>query len=340
MGGALHASAHVGDFGRVGALIATLRDGLGAGEGPLPLAQGMTAAVPILCMAGEYDLAREFIRRLSPAGSAAGVAIARCHFAYFAEGDFWSLRAHAAAALEQGERDGEPRVIHLARAYEGIALVKLGDEAQGEALLRAAWEAATARGLHLVAHFTEVFLAGALLARRAIDEAEAFLATCSEGAGAGAITGALRSIMTARLARLRGRLDEAAAEAREAAQVCARLSPGYTAEAFTVLARIEQDRGAASASVRAARRALERLDAIGSWCNDTTLRVACVEVLHAAGEEALARRVLASTAAEVEARAARIDDPAHRARFLERVPANAQALALARRRLAGEGEAR
>ena len=64
----------------------------------------------------------------------------------------------------------------------------------------------------------------------------------------------------------------------------------------------------------AARRAIEHLDAIGTWCNDTHVYAGCAEVLHAAGEEDLARRALAAAVAQVEARAACIDDPRYTGR--------------------------
>ena len=146
-------------------------------------------------------------------------------------------------------------------------------------------------------------------------------------------------MMGSRVARRHGRLDEAATLARDAARFCERLSPGYAAEALAGLARIERDRGDVAASVLAARRALERLDALGTWCNDTHVRAGCAEVLYAAGEDNLARRTLAAAVAQVEARAARIDNPAYRASFLERVPMNVALLDLARRRLAGREEA-
>ena len=152
IGGALHANASIGDFARVAGLIETLRTGLLEDRSPIAPLQGMSAAVPILCVAGQYDLARDFIRRFSisepprsddpaarepvtPASAqypgAAGPDVARCHYAFFAMGDAWALRRHARRALKLGKHAGEGRVIHMAQLYEAVALWKLGDAEQG-----------------------------------------------------------------------------------------------------------------------------------------------------------------------------------------------------------------
>jgi tetratricopeptide (TPR) repeat protein len=326
MGGALHASANVGEFDRLAGLVASLEHNLGAGGDPLPAVPGMTTGVAVLCMAGEHDLARAFLARLVPAGatvgaplSAAAIDIARCHFACFAEGDFWSLRAHAAAALARGEGPPAPRVLHMARLYEGVALVKLGFVEEGERILRAAWEEAPAAGLQLVAQLAEVFLAASFTTRGALDDAEALMLASRSADPASVIFGALRAIVEARVARKRGRLDEAAATARAAARVLDHFSPGYTAEALAVLARVEHDRGDAAAALSAGRRAVALIDLIGTWWYDTSIRAGAAEALYAAGDRDLARRVVADALAQVEARAAQIDDPVYRERFVDHV---------------------
>jgi hypothetical protein len=60
------------------------------------------------------------------------------------------------------------------------------------------------------------------------------------------------------------------------------------------------------------------------------VRLARAEALHASGAHDAARRAITSAREYLHAIARRIDDPAYRQSFLERVPENARILALAR----------
>jgi eukaryotic-like serine/threonine-protein kinase len=372
IGGALHAAASLGDVARVVSLIETLRAGLREETGPIAPMQGMSAAVPILCVAGQYELARDFIRRFSidetggsnrsrviragepggdatasgtkqrspsepwtpssaPYSASAGLDVARCHYAFFAAGDPWALRAHAGAALARGQRVGEPRVIHMAQAYGGIALVKLGAIELGEQRLREARAASASRGLRLVGQFADFFLADALTNRGALDEATAVLAECRETAAQSALWAGVWSISSARIARRQRDFDGAQALLRSALAVCGSLSPGYFAHATGILGKVELERGGDRAEAAAlTKAALQRLDTIETWCNDISIRVSCAESLHMLGDDALARSTLAAARAQIEARAAVIDDAGFRASYLEDVPENARAFAFSR----------
>jgi eukaryotic-like serine/threonine-protein kinase len=303
--------------------------------------------VPILCVAGEYALARDFIRRFSvgePAGAgpdgapqqdietpgSAAADIARCHYAFFAAGDPWELHGHARAARALGERSGEPRVITMAQAYEGIALVKLGAVDPGVQLLREAREASAARGLRLVGQFADLFLVDALTNRGELDQAIALLRDCQEHAAESALWAAVWSVSAARIARRRGDFDGAVERLREALAVLESLAPGYAAHAFALLGRIELERGGDPArAVALMKQGLGRLDAVGTWCHDIAIRTYGAEVLHAAGDRAAARATLAITVRQIHTRAAAIDDAALRESYLHQVPENARALWLA-----------
>jgi ATP/maltotriose-dependent transcriptional regulator MalT len=334
MGGGLHASASIGDFGHVAELIITLRSGLLDQVGAVPPGQGMNAALPILCIGGHYELARDFVQRFASIDARAAddpnavarLDIARCHYTYFAEGDPWALRGHALAAISRGES----RTIHMAGVYEGIALVMLGDLAAGEQRLREVRATAKKAGLGLAVQFSEIFLAEALLRRGPLEAAEAFLEECREEALTSALRASIWTIAAGVVANRRGDLDGAAARVRGAIQICEPLSPGYAADALAILARIERTRGKADLALETARQSLDRLETVGTWCNGVATRVACAEILDGAGERAEARRAIAPARDRVVSCAASIDDPALRASYLERVPENARTLVMAR----------
>ncbi|APR80060.1 Adenylate cyclase [Minicystis rosea] len=341
VGGGIYSCASTGEFQHVTELIEELRAVLAVKGLPIPPIQGMSAAVPILCVAGHYALAREFIDRFSltdpqaendTSSVSAGIDVARCHFAHFSSGDAWSLLAHASAALARGERTGEARVIYMAQAYQGLAQIKLGDLEEGEARLRSAREAARERGLHLVGQFADLFLADALTERGALDEAHVLLDECHDQAFQSALWGAVWTIASSRIARRRG--DYACAERllHTALDVCGPLAPGYTAHAYAILSVVEHERGDDRAVVLGhALEALRLLDSVGTWYNDIAIRARLAELFETLGEIDTARQLIVTAHAQVEARAAAIDDVGQRTRLLTRVPEIARVLAMARR---------
>jgi eukaryotic-like serine/threonine-protein kinase len=344
IGGGIYSSASLGNFERVRELVEALRAVLAEADSPIPPIQGMSAAVPMLCIAGEHDLARAFIERFSaidpgaPSDDegtspvAAGIDIARCHYAYFASGDAWALHTHASRALARGERTAEARVIHMAQAYQGIALIKLGDAARGEALLRLAREGSLARGLHLATQFADLFLADALTATGALDEAEAFLGECREQTLESAVWGAVWTIASARIARRRRDFDAAQRKLGEALQVCEPFAPGYAAHAHGISAVIEIERGGdVAVAVGHAREAFRRLDSIGTWQNDIAIRARSAELFERVGEHDAAREAIVRAYSKLRERAAAIEDAEARERFLSRVDENVVVMEMASR---------
>ena len=326
IGGGLDETSSLGDFARVGEMIAELRAGLAEQDAPIASVQGMTAAVPVLCVAGEYELARDFIGRFATEGEGAGLrlAIARCHYAFFADGDPWALRAHALAALAQAS--GEARVIHMAQAYEGIALVKLGAAPRGEQMLREVRASAASLGLHLIGRFADLFLADALTNRKELDESEALLCECRAQAEQSAVWGGVWLIFSARVARRRSDFEAARELLLSAIEVFRALSPGYSAHAHGMLGNTESQRGGdPTVAIALIKEGLRRLDQIGTWYNDVAIRVYSAEALDLAGDRAGAEAALAAARAQIEARASGIDDEAFRRSYLENVPENVRA---------------
>jgi hypothetical protein len=295
----------------------------------------MSAAVPILCVAGRYDLVRSYIDRFNVPDrdgfSSIGVETGRCHFAFYAGGDPWTLYVYAAALLQRGERASESRTIHMGQAYKGVALVKLGAVEEGEALLRLAREGARALRLHLVAEFADICLADSLTNRWQLDEAESLFMGWRAQEGQSSLWSAVRSISWARIARRRRDSETARALIDSALTVCGPLSPGYGAQAMAILGTVvlELD-GDPARAVDLARDSLRRLDRVGTWCDDIAIRVACADVLASAGERASAEQALAVACTQIEERAAGIKEPARRESYLAGVPENARALELAR----------
>jgi hypothetical protein len=335
IGGALYASAAIGDHACVAEMLAVLEAGLREPVEPLTPGPGMSAAVPVLCVAGRYDLARGYIDRFRAldvdGSSSTHVDTGRCHYAFFADGDAWRLYGYAAALLERGERSAEPRTIHMAQTYQGVALVKLGAVEAGEELLRVARAGASSHRLHLIAQFANIYLADSLTNRQQLDEAEALLVECEVQEEQSALWSAVRCISWARVARRRRDPKAARVCVDSALSVCGPLSPGYGAQATailsTVVLELDDDPSRAAAL---ARESLRRLDEVGTWCYDVAIRVNCADVLASTGDRASAEQALAVACAQIEARAARIDDPVRRESFLAGVPENAHALALAR----------
>jgi ATP/maltotriose-dependent transcriptional regulator MalT len=333
IGGALYAAVSLGHDARVAELIDALRAGLRESGDKVPPVQGMSAAVPVLCVVGEYDLARAFIERFTPLpedgdGSSVNAAIdvARCHEAFFTgRGGPWALLVHARAALARGERDDEPRTIHMAQAYEGTALVKLGAAERGEQRMRDARKGAVARGLHLTGQFVDLFMVESLTRRMALDEAEELLRECLQQSQPNALWNTVSAVYWGRIMWRRGNFDGARTVLRSVVDVLGPLSPGYAALANGVLSRVQQLTGAVDDAMSLAHQSLAHLDAVGTWYNDVIIRVRIAEIRHALGDHAGARRALDAGLAQIHSRAAMIEDAELRTSYLTCVPENVMA---------------
>jgi tetratricopeptide (TPR) repeat protein len=337
IGGGLYAAVSLGHFARVGELIEALRAGLRENAAMVPPVQGMSAAVPVLCVAGEFDLARAFIERFAPVPETDGetsavnaeIDVARCHEAFFTgRGGPWALLVHARAALARGERAGEPRTIHMAQAYEGTALVKFGAFERGEQRLREALKAAVERGFHLTGQFVYLMMVESLTRRLALDEAADLLHECRQQTQQHVLWNAVWSIAWARIVWRRGNLDGARALLRSALDVLRPLSPGYSSHARGVLAVVNQVAGAPEEALRQSTQALAHLDVVGTWSNDIVIHVRNADLRYTLGDQAGARRILDVALAKIRSRAAMIEDAELQTSYLTRVPENVWAAAL------------
>ena len=127
-----------------------------------------------------------------------------------------------------------------------------------------------------------------------------------------------------------GDLEAAEREARAAYERALRL-PLDQAAATALLAAVLLAEGRAAEALAVAEEAMGRYQALGIFGFKGALaRLVHAESLAAAGDRQAAAGALAAARARLLANAAKIDDPALRRSFLERVPENARTLALAR----------
>jgi ATP/maltotriose-dependent transcriptional regulator MalT len=123
-----------------------------------------------------------------------------------------------------------------------------------------------------------------------------------------------------------GAAEQEAARAAEALRV----APSLRVPALAALARARLARGDAKGGLDAARDAAAELAALGEIEEgESSVRLTHAEALAANGAEAEARAALDAARERLLARAARIEEPAWRERFLNDVPVNARILSLA-----------
>jgi tetratricopeptide (TPR) repeat protein len=137
-------------------------------------------------------------------------------------------------------------------------------------------------------------------------------------------------IALAEIELLAGQVEVALREAEQAVEISETIPPmkvyalGVLADALLAAGRVAEARLPAS-------QAASLLVSLGSLESGESL-VGAVDAatLHASGDREGAFRVVAEACAKLLARAAKIDDPALRRSFLERVPYNARIMKLAR----------
>jgi tetratricopeptide (TPR) repeat protein len=216
----------------------------------------------------------------------------------------------------------------------GHAATELGCYQDAAAVLRGA--AATARDLGLP-YLTPLASLNLGLALAHLPDADSRAEAEKLERGVVAETDPARDVRVACAARTylaiallaSGRFDEAEEQGRAAAAMTSAARP-LTAAAHAVLAEalLRCGRHAeARAAAEAAAAALSASDATEE--GEMHLRVVLAEALAATGDEEQARSTIARASALVLAQAARIDDPALRKSFLERVPEHRRALELA-----------
>ncbi|AUX24233.1 protein kinase [Sorangium cellulosum] len=316
-----------------------------AADAIMSLAHALSTAVFVLLIGGQRDAAALFLGRLraiaAPAveedpSVTAYVDEASAFWECYVERNPWAaMRLHAAAgqrlaiaedllsmphsiafmgwdyamlgAFEEAERCVERSlsVARSARANEPLSRLVLANVRLGElrldetvAAAEAALEEARSQGEGVAIMAAQVALAEARLLRGEVDAAAEVLDGSDAGTSGLVTVDAMARGLRAKLLLARGRAEEAA---REAEQVIALV------------------RGAGVFDARHASLLLTR-----------------AEALDAAGEAEAARAALREAREDLLTRAARIEDPAYRRSFLERVPEHARTLLVAREWL-GEG---
>jgi tetratricopeptide (TPR) repeat protein len=248
-----------------------------------------------------------------------------------ASGDLGGTRGGLEAALTSFEQAGDLRNACIVRSNLGYMYSELGDFARAESVMRQALAAADRMGLREVSAAVQHNLGRVLgvrgqLAEAARLEREAIASFAQQGERR--LEGVARTYLSEILA---GGGDHAAAE-REAALAAEelRVAPSLRVAALGALARARLGRGDTAGGLAAALAAATELAALGEIEEgESAVRLTHAEALAASGADAEARAALETARERLLARAARIEEPAWRERFLNDVPVNARILALA-----------
>jgi eukaryotic-like serine/threonine-protein kinase len=238
--------------------------------------------------------------------------------------------AASAASFEQA---GQRRRAVLQRLHVGVVRAASGAALDDVAELREALALAEREGIALAVPWIRTEVGLALARRGEPSEGRAI----AEGAVTSFVhwkntwfEGYARSHL-ARILLHEGHARDAEREARRAVEITERL-PRLRAVALSVLAWARLSAGQPRDARPAAESALALLDRGGGVEDSEALvRNVLPEVLAALGDLVGARSFAAAARERLLERSASIDDPAHRARFLEEVPEHAQTLALYRR---------
>jgi eukaryotic-like serine/threonine-protein kinase len=235
-------------------------------------------------------------------------------------------------AVAQSELVGDRRIGCVQRGNLGYAYLEIGAHAEAERTLTEALATATRLGLPLVVATAQQNLGLVLGRRGAFDDAlrleRASIAAFEAQSDFRRCGASLMYLALIEIAR--GTLEDAEISARRAVQIAARMEP-LRCNALGVLARIELARGQVERAVATAGEAhalLTKLVRIDE--GESLVRLVHTEALHASGQVEPARAALAVALDRLHARAARIQDDARRAGFLEAIPDNARTVELAR----------
>jgi tetratricopeptide (TPR) repeat protein len=248
-----------------------------------------------------------------------------------AGGDLGRCLGGLESALQAFEQAGDLRNACAVRTNLGYVYSELGDFQRAEAALRQALVASDRMGLHDLSAAVEHNLGRVLAFRGDLAEAERLERRAIEAFGRQGdprLEGAARTYL-AEILIAGGNFDVADREA-EVAAATLEVAPSLQVAAFGVASRARLARGDAEgalATARAAYAALERLGEIEE--GESMVRLAHAEALSQTGARDEARAALAAAHERLLARAARIEEPAWRHRFLHEVPVNARILSLA-----------
>jgi tetratricopeptide (TPR) repeat protein len=248
-----------------------------------------------------------------------------------AAGDLGGCLGGLEAALASFEQAGDLRNACIVRSNLGYLYSELGDFARAESVMRQSLAAAERMGLREVSAAVQHNLGRALglrgqLAEAARLEREAIARFGEQGEPR------LEGVARAYLSEILVASGEHAAAEKEAALAAEslRVAPSLRVAALGALARARLARGNASAGLEAAREAASELEALGEIEEgESSVRLTYAEALSKNGFEDEAGAALEAARERLLARAARIEEPSWRERFLNDVPVNARILALA-----------
>jgi tetratricopeptide (TPR) repeat protein len=222
-------------------------------------------------------------------------------------------------------------------SYLGQALTELGDYVGAERALRENLAIAEQRGEATPLMYARLYLAR-LLARvsplEQFDEPEQLARAVIAGKNASLLGGAHGVL--AELARRRGALETAEAEARLACE-WVRPFPAYSWDILALHVRILLALGRTAEAHSTGEAALQQFESLGlSGYGEIELRLAVSEARSAVGQLEAARELLRTTLPRLRRRVDNIPEAAARTRYLTEVPTQVRLLALARQWLGDE----
>jgi eukaryotic-like serine/threonine-protein kinase len=227
---------------------------------------------------------------------------------------------------------GDLRHACQQRASVGYHELMLGGFAEAECSLRDAITIATRMGLHQVTTQAQHNL-GLVLARQGriaeAREVECAARDAGDAQGNRRVGSAARHYLA--LIELAG--GDAAAAITHVCEALAAIDDLHGVRSYyqSTLARAHLLAGDPDAALAEATRAMQYMELDGRpEEGESAIRLAHAEALAACGHHDAARRAIVEAAAELEAVAARIGDPAWRASFLDNITENARTLELAR----------
>jgi tetratricopeptide (TPR) repeat protein len=248
-----------------------------------------------------------------------------------ASGDLGGCLSGLEAALVSFEQAGDMRNSCIVRSNLGYVYGELGDFARAESAMRQALAAADRMGLREVSAAVQHNLGRVLGWRGQTAEAgrlerEAIASFRQQGEPR--LEGVARTYLSEILVA-GGDYAGAQKEAEIAAEAL-RVAPSLRVAALGALARARLGSGDAAGALEASREAAAELTTLGEIEEgESSVRLTHAEALSQNGFATEARAALEAARERIMARAARIEEPAWRERFLHDVPVNARILSLA-----------
>jgi eukaryotic-like serine/threonine-protein kinase len=345
-----YAARRAGNADRVSALATEMLGALAWIEqiGP-PQVRAATRVVRDLVYVGRFELAdavlakiattAQTIARADPAlaGELHAARSARAR----ANGDLGTCIERTEAAVEAFEQAGDRRQASLGRMNSGIQLIEIGAFARAEVVLRDTLAQVERIGLPTLAAITRgnLGLVLALSGARAEGQELVTKAVSELADQRDRRNESGTRVYLAQIHVLRGKLDEAEAEARTAVRTCT-TAPNVLAVAHAQLARVLLAKGDHEAALEQATEAFGLMEDLGGIDKgEAELRLVYAEALRAHGDHSTSEVAIATARDRLLERAGKIHDAAWRMSFLENVPENARTLSLAREWLAPAREA-